>query len=124
MLRTTFRLAVPASHPLTAIRAPGPLFEGVLEILRHYSIARAGTTDAYRRGSSIFFTVQSHIAADRIVRNRCHLKESGITILDVLSARDQQRHDALVPLFEDAIAKGQRAQFTRGNLKIDGQWVE
>jgi hypothetical protein len=71
----------------------------------------------------VFFTVQSHIAADRIVRNRCHLKGTGITILDVLSAREQQLHDSHLPRFEEAIAKGERAQFTRGHLKINGEWV-
>ena len=125
MKRTIFRLHVPASHPITQIRALGPLFQGVKDILKQHSLSDicADIEDVFRRGSAIFFRVRSHFKADQVVRRRCCLKGTGFTIFDVFSAREEQQHSTLMPRFYEAVAEGKRAQFSRHRLKIDGQWV-
>jgi len=125
MKRTSFRLHVPASHPLTQIRAPGPLYQGVRDILIQHKLGPIcpWITDVFRQGSAIFFRVQTHESADKVVRNRCRLKGTGFTIFDVLSPREEQQHSTLMPRFKEAVAEGKRAQFSRHRLKVDGQWV-
>jgi hypothetical protein len=125
MNKTIFRLHVPASHPITQIRAPGPLFSGVKEILTQHSLGQLNPYigDIFRQGSAIFFRMIGHCSADRVVRTRCRLKGTGFTIFDVLSSWEEQQHTSLKPLFEEAVAAGKRAQFSRHRLKIDGKWV-
>jgi hypothetical protein len=125
MNKTIFRLHVPASHPITQIRALAPLGQGVKEILRQHNLGPLNPFigDIFRQGSAIFFRMQDHCSADWLVRDRCRLKGTGFTIFDVLSSWEEQQHTSLRPLFKEAVAAGQRAQFSRHRLKIDGKWV-
>lgn len=80
--------------------------------------------DAVRTGPAaaprIFFSVGSLAAADALVRARCALKGSGYVLMEVLSPEEQREHRQLWPLFLAARAKGQRAQFSRARLVVDG----
>jgi hypothetical protein len=58
-----------------------------------------------------------------MVYRRCRLKGTGLGIFDVLSSREEQQHEALMPRFRKAQADGKHAQFDRARLKIDGKWV-
>lgn len=123
-LKTIFRLSLPASHPLLQIRDAWDLQQGVFALLDEYGLDdHALAQEAFRQGPDIYFRVVDYTAADNLVRARCCLRGSGITILDVLSSKEAAQHRALQPRYNTAIADGQRAQFTRGRLKIDGQWV-
>ena len=122
-LTKIFRLSVPPSHPLTQISQPWPLHQGVRDLLQQHDFIDHDVVDVFRRGSSIFFQVADHTAAYDIVHSRYRLKGTGITIFEVLSEREEQQHSALMPRFLEAVAKGQKAQFYRHRLKIDGKWV-
>lgn len=123
-LKTIFRLSLPASHPLLQIRDAWDLQKGVFELLAQYGLDEsAHAIEVFRQGRAIFFRVTDYAAADWIVRERCCLKGSGITILDVLSSTEAAQHSTLQSCYDKAIAAGQRAQFTRGRLKVDGKWV-
>ena len=74
-------------------------------------------------GRAVIFKVADHRSAYDIVYQRSVLKDSGISILDVLSEREEQQHRALVPRFHEAREKGLKAQFYRHRLKIEGKWV-
>lgn len=124
MLKTFFRLSLPPSHPLKQIKDAWELQKGVFALLDEYGLDEMATTEtAFRQGSDIFFRMSDHSAADNIVRQRCCLKGTGISIMEVLSPEEATQHAALWPQYEKAIAAGKRAQFCRSRLKIDGVWV-
>lgn len=123
-LRKSFRMRLPASHPLLQLRRPHLLQKGVQELLKQQlQIPSLWVVDVIRRGLDLIFTCNSLQSADSIVRHRCRFKGTGITIFDILSAAEDQHHAALQPRYDAAVAAGQRAQFCRGSLKIDGKWV-
>ncbi|KAG1679935.1 hypothetical protein FOA52_006999 [Chlamydomonas sp. UWO 241] len=68
----------------------------------------------------ILFTVGSADVADAVVRSRCGLKGSGSSIFEALSDRERAQHKALWPAYEAARASGQKAQFRRARLFVDG----
>jgi hypothetical protein len=73
---------------------------------------------------SIHFTAKTQELADELVRERHALKgKPGYGLFDVLSPNEKKAHAALWPLFKAARARGQRAQFNRARLKIDGKEV-
>ena len=72
----------------------------------------------------ILFTVNWKFQADAIVEERHLLKGTGITIYDVLSPEEQERHRALWPRFLEARRQGKKAQFNRARLVVDGNRVE
>ncbi|KAG1655451.1 hypothetical protein FOA52_003931 [Chlamydomonas sp. UWO 241] len=76
------------------------------------------------RGSvlRLLFTVTSDVAADTVVRYRRRLRSGGrmSNIFDVLSDREEARHQAPWPAFVAAKAAGKRAQFHRARLVVDG----
>jgi hypothetical protein len=111
-----FRLCLPPSHPLLQIRNAYDLQEGVLGLLEQYGLDEYQTV-------ALVFRVEDTLAAYWVVRQRCCLKGTGITILDVLTSREATQHSALRPRYDAALAAGLRAQFTRGRLKVDGEWV-
>jgi hypothetical protein len=119
-----FRLCLPPSHPLLQIRNAYDLQEGVLGLLEQHGLDEYHTVvEVFRQGRAIFFRVEDTLAAYWVVRQRCCLKGTGITILDVLTSREATQHSALRPRYDAALAAGLRAQFTRGRLKVDGEWV-
>ena len=71
----------------------------------------------------ILFSVDEY-EASWVVSDRHLLKGTGITIYDVLSPEEQERHDALWPHFLKAQREGKKAQFNRAVLKVDGERVE
>jgi hypothetical protein len=71
----------------------------------------------------ILFVVGSADQADAIVSARCRLKGSGCTIFEVLSDREQAQHALLWPVYEAALADGQKPQFRRARLIVDGVHV-
>ncbi|KAG1668843.1 hypothetical protein FOA52_004938 [Chlamydomonas sp. UWO 241] len=73
----------------------------------------------------VLFTVTSDVAADNVVRYRHRLRSGGrmSNIFDVLSDREEARHQALWPAFVAAKAAGKRAQYHRARLVIDGERV-
>ncbi|KAG1666956.1 hypothetical protein FOA52_004239 [Chlamydomonas sp. UWO 241] len=71
----------------------------------------------------ILFTVGSADVADAVVRSRCGLKGSGSSIFEALSDRERAQHKALWPAYEAARAAGQKAQFRRARLFVDGLLV-
>ncbi|KAG1658040.1 hypothetical protein FOA52_014352 [Chlamydomonas sp. UWO 241] len=77
-----------------------------------------------RRGDMlrVLFAVESDAVADAVVRNRCCLCGLGpsVAVFDVLSDRDEARHQALWPAFLAAKAAGKRVQFHRARLVVDG----
>ncbi|KAG1663001.1 hypothetical protein FOA52_000572 [Chlamydomonas sp. UWO 241] len=68
----------------------------------------------------ILFTVGSADVADAVVRSRCGLNGSGSSIFEALSDRERAQHKALWPAYEAARASGQKAQFRRARLFVDG----
>lgn len=80
----------------------------------------AGRGDRVR----ILFSVMDKDDAKALVKERHRLKGTGITIYDVLSPTEQERHDALWPSFLEARRKGKKAQFNRAQLRVDGERVE
>jgi hypothetical protein len=74
----------------------------------------------------VLFTVASDAMADTIVRGRCKLHdvEPSVAVFDVLSDREEARHQALWPAFLAAKAAGKRAQFHRARLVVDGERVD
>ena len=124
-LKTIFRLSLPASHPLLQTLEPWALQTGVFELLAQYGLDEyADTIEAFRQGRAIFFRVTDYTAADWIVRERCCLKGSGITILDALSPREAAQHSALrspahaLPphLIEQRLVPGRGEGITTGAL--------
>ncbi|KAG1676232.1 hypothetical protein FOA52_006449 [Chlamydomonas sp. UWO 241] len=77
-----------------------------------------------RRGDMlrVLFAVESDAVADAVVRNRCCLCGLGpsVAVFDVLSDREEARHQALWPAFLAAKAAGKRVQFHRARLVVDG----
>ncbi|KAG1659758.1 hypothetical protein FOA52_004413 [Chlamydomonas sp. UWO 241] len=71
----------------------------------------------------ILFTVGSADVADAVVRSRCGQKGSGSSIFEALSDRERAQHKALWPAYEAARAAGQKAQFRRARLFVDGLLV-
>ncbi|KAG1654241.1 hypothetical protein FOA52_004556 [Chlamydomonas sp. UWO 241] len=69
-----------------------------------------------RRGDMlrVLFAVESDAVADAVVRNRCCLCGLGpsVAVFDVLSDREEARHQALWPAFLAAKAAGKRVQPT------------
>ena len=122
-LQRYFRLKLPSSHSLLQERLPWPLLDGVRKLLDQHGLTGSDVSDAFRKGPSIFFQVYDHSAAYDVVFKRYKLKGTGITIFDVLSASGEKQHAALMPRYLEALAQGQRAQFYRHRLKIDGKWV-
>jgi len=122
-IRKCFRLRVPVSHPLARIREVAALHDGVCFVMQQLQLPTMMVSDVFRQGPDIIFSVHCHSYADAVVRNRCKLKGSGLIIFDVLSATEGKHHSDLVPRFQEAKAAGQRAQFVRGRLKVDGKWV-
>jgi hypothetical protein len=80
--------------------------------------------DAVRMGPSsaprVFFLVETLEQADAVVRHRSGLKGSSFTMFDVLSPEERQLHTRLWPRFLAAVAQGQKAQFQRARLFVDG----
>ncbi|KAG1680370.1 hypothetical protein FOA52_015461 [Chlamydomonas sp. UWO 241] len=80
-----------------------------------------------RRGDMlrVLFAVESDAVADAVVRNRCCLCGLGpsVAVFDVLSDREEARHQALWPAFLAAKAAGKRVQFHRARLVVDGARV-
>jgi hypothetical protein len=82
--------------------------------------SKSGTTTVYR----YFITVASLCEAADIVLNRCQLKGTQYTLLDVLTEVEQAAHDLLWQSFVEARAQpGCRAQFNRARLYINGKEV-
>ncbi|KAG1666046.1 hypothetical protein FOA52_006920 [Chlamydomonas sp. UWO 241] len=81
-----------------------------------------------RRGDMlrVLFAVESDAVADAVVRNRCCLCGLGpsVAVFDVLSDREEARHQALWPAFLAAKAAGKRVQFHRARLVVDGARVK
>ncbi|KAG1653344.1 hypothetical protein FOA52_008467 [Chlamydomonas sp. UWO 241] len=75
--------------------------------------------DSTGGAARILFTVGSADVADA-VRSRCGLKGSGSSIFEALSDRERAQHKALWPAYEAARASGQKAQFRRARLFVDG----
>ena len=85
-------------------------------------------TDATRIGdqsrfSRVYFTVANLEQADNLVRLRCKLRGSGISVFDVLSPGERRLHQQLWPLFLAARSAGSKAQFQRARLMVDGKRV-
>jgi hypothetical protein len=85
-------------------------------------------TDASRIGdqsrfSRVYITVATLEEADLLVRLRCHLRGSGISVFDVLSPVERRLHQQLWPLFLEAKSTGAQAQFQRARLMVNGQQV-
>jgi hypothetical protein len=68
----------------------------------------------------ILFTVGSANVADAVVRSRCGLKGSGRTISEALSDSEQAQHNPLWPVYKAALLAGQKPQFRRARLFVDG----
>jgi predicted kinase len=82
--------------------------------------SKSGTTTVYR----YFITVGSLCEAADIVHDRCQLKGTQYTLLDVLTVVEQAAHDLLWPRFIEARAQpGHKAQFNRARLFVDGKEV-
>lgn len=72
----------------------------------------------------ILFSVETQEEADALVRARREFKgRPGFGIFDVLSPEEEKAHAALWPQFLAARARGQKAQFNRARLKIDGKVI-
>ncbi|KAG1664907.1 hypothetical protein FOA52_006253 [Chlamydomonas sp. UWO 241] len=74
----------------------------------------------------VLFTVASDAVADTVVRWRHALRrcvDPSTAVFDVLSDREEARHQALWPAFVAAKAAGKRAQFHRARLVVDGELV-
>ncbi|KAG1679645.1 hypothetical protein FOA52_006162 [Chlamydomonas sp. UWO 241] len=72
----------------------------------------------------VLFTVASDAVADTVVRWRHALRrcvDPSAAVFDVLSDREEARHQALWPAFVAAKAAGKRAQFHRARLVVDGE---
>jgi hypothetical protein len=61
--------------------------------------------------------------ADAITRYRHLLKGSQYSIQDFLSPEELLERRTLWPLYSTALSRGQRAQFSRSRLKIDGMVI-
>ncbi|KAG1662280.1 hypothetical protein FOA52_002169 [Chlamydomonas sp. UWO 241] len=74
----------------------------------------------------VLFTVASDAVADTVVRWRHALRccvDPSAAVFDVLSDREEARHQALWPAFVAAKAAGKRVQFHRARLVVDGERV-
>ena len=118
-----FRFGLPSSHPLLQQQLPWSLHQGVVELLNQHGFTGRDVVDVFRKGSLVFFKVADHVSAYDIVHKRSALKGTGISIFEVLSDREDQLYQVLVPRFWEAMDKGQKPQFYRHRLKIDGKWV-
>jgi hypothetical protein len=94
-----------------------------VELLNQHGFTGRDVVDVFRKGSLVFFKVADHVSAYDIVHKRSALKGTGISIFEVLSDREDQLYQVLVPRFWEAMEKGQKPQFYRHRLKIDGKWV-
>jgi hypothetical protein len=94
-----------------------------MDLLDQHGLNSGDVVDAFRKGPSVYFRVADHSSAYDITHQRFKLKGTGISIFEVLSEREEQLYRALVPRFREAMDKGQKAQFYRHRLKIDGKWV-
>ena len=124
--------------PKGVLPASGLLARDVAGVLRDHipklqDLGYGGTgtywlTDAVRVGDQsaaarVYITVRDHAVAEAIVSSRRALKGTGFTVFDVLSAKEQQLHDQLWPLFLEARASGLKAQFKRARLYVDSKQV-
>jgi len=57
--------------------------------------------------------------AENLVRGRCRLKGSGITLFDVLTAEERRIHQRLLPRYHREVAAGSTAQFHRARLFVN-----
>jgi G3E family GTPase len=73
--------------------------------------------------TSVFFAVDKLEQADLLVSNRFHLKDSGVTLYEVLSPEERAQHARLIPQFTAARAAGRHAQFSRARLFVDQHLV-
>ncbi|KAG1676652.1 hypothetical protein FOA52_008782 [Chlamydomonas sp. UWO 241] len=74
----------------------------------------------------VLFTVTSDAVDNTVVRWRhalCRTLDPLAAVFDVLSDREEARHQALWPAFVAAKAAGKRAQFHRARLAVDGERV-
>ena len=118
--------------PKGVLPSAGPLCHAVSVLLRERipELAQYHVyfTDAVRVGSQsassrVYITVEKLEQAEALVRFRCRLKNSGITVFDVLSPAERKLHQQLWPLFLAARARGQKAQFQRARLMVDSVQV-
>jgi hypothetical protein len=94
-----------------------------VDLLDQHGLNGGDVVDVFRKGPSVYFKVENHTSAYDMVHKRSALKGTGISIFEVLSKREEQLYQALIPRFREAKEKGQKAQFYRHRLKIDGEWV-
>ena len=127
------RKAFIVQTPKGVLPSAGPLCQAVSVLLRDHIPELAQNyvyiTDAVRVGdqsasSRVYITVKRLEYAETLVRFRCRLKNSGITVFDVLSPVERKLHQQLWPLFLEARARGQKAQFQRARLMVDGVRVQ
>ena len=123
------RKAFIVQTPKGVLPSSGPLCQTVTSLLwdniPELAQARLYITDAVRVGdqsasSRVYITVKRLEHAEALVRYRCRLKNSGIIVFDVLSPAERKLHHKLWPLFLEARARGQKAQFQRARLMVDG----
>lgn len=126
------RKAFMVQTPKGVLPSAGPLSQAVSVLLRdripELAQHHVYITDAVRVGnqsasSRVYITVDRLEHAEALVRFRCRLKNSGITVFDVLSPAERKLHQQLWPLFLAARARGQKAQFQRARLMVDGVQV-
>jgi hypothetical protein len=128
------RKAFIVRSPLGVLQPAGALRDAVTSLLvdRLPELRDSGSglhiSDACRMGdqsriSRVYLTVATLEEADLLVRCRCHLRGTGISIMDVLSPVERRLHQQLWPLFLEARSAGSRAQFQRARLMVDGRQV-
>jgi hypothetical protein len=75
------------------------------------------------RRTQIAFMVGDLEEADAIIRWRHLLKGSPYSLYEYLSPEELLERRTLWPLYSTALSQGQRAQFSRSRLKIDGMVI-
>ena len=128
------RLAFIVRTPKGVLPTTGSLAGNVAEVLQDhipqlrekplsYMIRDACRVGDQKAADRVYITVTTSDAAEALVSSRHALRGTDFAVFDVLSPKEQQLHDQLWPLFLAARASGQRVQFKRARLFVDGKQV-
>ena len=71
----------------------------------------------------VYFRVATLAQAALLVRRRCALRGEADCLLEVLMSVERAYHRRLWPTYEEAVDRGEKAQFVRSRLYVGGKEV-
>ena len=71
----------------------------------------------------IYFRVATLAQAALLVRRRCALRGAADCLLEVLTSVERAYHRRLWPAYDEAVERGEEAQFVRSRLYVGGKEV-